>query len=720
VVLDLLSLELEAQTSILGNIGLYSYGTALLAYIMLIILAFITRRKNPLGRSVLAASSLTALWAAIVTLSVVLAEPQVNLIQLSEVARNAAWIFVLLKLIGLYVQGTGHILSTSRWVPWYILSVILILVILFGAAPLADLLPSTFDLALKAGFSTWLAMSIFGLLLLEQFFRNSNDAELWATKHLCVGLGIVFAYDFFMYAQALLFQQLDRDLWQARGLVTAMAAILIATSISRTDSNSAQDNGPRIHLSRHVAFHSLTLMASGIYLITMALAAYVISYLGGSWGGVLQIVFLCASGLTLAVVLFSGQIRARIRVWLSKNFFSYKYDYRLEWLEFTRILASGNNDIPENIIRAVANLAKSPAGILWSRAEDDRFNVVANWEMPAPSEGIDLGWLSQWLQKYEWIIDIREWFSTPDLYRNLELPRQLTDIHKAWLIIPLLFGDRLQGILLLRESDLMRNLNWEDRDLLKVAGRQAASHLAQYQVDKALVESRQFEAFNRLSAYVIHDLKNILAQLSLMVANAQKHKHNPEFIDDMVDTVRNTVDRMSNLMAQLRSGTRQTEQQVFSLAELLEAVVAENELRPPIPELVLVDSMSRLECDRDRLKTVFEQLVQNAQEATKEDGHVTVRLLKSQDSAVVEIEDNGIGMDENFIRHRLFRPFDSTKGLTGMGIGAFESRDFVRSLGGDISVQSTPGQGSLFRVHLPCAKDEAVGHVNTPLEVTSP
>ena len=477
MVLDLLSLELEAQTSILGNIGLYSYGTALFAYIMLIILAFITRRNNPLGSSLLVASFLTALWAAIVTLSTVLTETLFNIIQLSEMARNAAWIFVLLRYIGLRVEGTDHILSSSGWIKWYALSVVATLVILFGAAPLAELLPSVTDLAPKIGFSAWLAMSILGLLLLEQYFRNSNDSELWATKHLCVGLGILFAYDFFMYAEALLFQMLDRDLWQARGLVTTMAAILIATSVSRANSNTRQDNVPGVHLSRHVAFHSLTLMASGIYLITMALAAYVIKYLGGTWGGVLQIVFLCASGLILAVLLFSGQIRARARVWLSKNFFSYKYDYRLEWLEFTRILASGSENIPGNIIRAVANLAKSPAGVLWSRAEDGRFNVVANWEMPAPSEDIQLDSLSRWLQKQEWIIDIREWFVAPDLYQNLELPRLLTDISRAWLIIPLLFGDRLQGILLLRESDLVRDLNWEDRDLLKVAGKQAASQL---------------------------------------------------------------------------------------------------------------------------------------------------------------------------------------------------------------------------------------------------
>jgi putative PEP-CTERM system histidine kinase len=695
------SLEVEAQTSLLGNIGLYSYGTALLAFSMVVILVLITRRNNPLGGALLLASVFTAVWAGVVTLSYLLQEPQALLMKMTEVARNSAWIYMLLKLVGLRLQGTSHFLSTGKWIPWFSASVCILVLILVGSEFLVEFLSSVYDWSLYANFSAWIAMSTAGLLLLEQFFRNSNEGELWATKHLCLGLGILFAFDFFMYAEALLFRQLDLNLWQARGIVTTMAAILMAISISRTDRSEPSEKVRGVHLSRHVAFHSLTLMVSGIYLITMALAAYFIRYLGGNWGGVLQIAFLCASGLTLIVLLFSGQIRARTRVWLSKNFFSYKYDYRLEWLQFTHTLASGKKDIPESVTQAVANLAKSPGGILWSRGDDGRYNVVANWEMPLPTSDIDLYELAQWLELHEWIIDLREWRNAPDMYRNLELPTLLTTLPRAWLIIPLLFGDRLQGILLLRESDLVRDLNWEDRDLLKVAGKQAGSHLAQYQADQALVESRQFEAFNRLSAYVIHDLKNILAQLSLMVANAQKHKHNPEFVDDMVDTVSNTVNRMSKLMAQLRSGAGHTELQEFDLIELLRQVVAQSSLRTPVPTLTVPSEVFPLNCDREKLQTVFGHLVQNAQEASDKDGSVTIRLSLDNGTAMVEIEDHGTGMDEHFVRNRLFKPFDSTKGLTGMGIGAFESRDFIRSLGGNISVQSTPGQGSTFRVFIP-------------------
>ena len=698
---DLVSLELEAQSGMLGNIGFYGYGMASLAYIMLAILVFIIRRNNPLGGALLVATAFTALWAATMTISTISVEPQTTLIMLTEVTRNAAWIFVLLKLLGNLLQGTDHILTTDRWLPQFAIAISLTIAVLVGVEPLIEQYSPVIALSLYVNFSTWLAMSIIGLLLLEQFFRNSNEDELWATKHLFVGLGILFAFDFFMYAEALLFRELNQTVWQARGFVTTMAAVLMAISISRTDRSEPRGNDRGIYLSRHVAFHSLTLMASGIYLITMALAAYFIRYLGGSWGGVLQIAFLCAAGLTLIVLLFSGQIRTRSRVWLSKNFFSYKYDYRLEWLQFTQMLASDDNDIPVNIIRAVGRLAKSHSGILWSRTESGRFNIMASWGVPPPESDIDLGDLSEWLQEHEWIIDLHEWQRAPDLYRNLQLPKLLTEVPRAWLIIPLLFGDRLQGILLLRESDLVQDLNWEDRDLLKVSGQQAGSHLAQFQADQALVESRQFEAFNRLSAYVIHDLKNILAQLSLMVSNAQKHKSNPEFIDDMVDTVSNSVNRMSNLMIQLRSGAGQTELQEFELDELLENVVAECGLRMPVPEFSRVDGDYSLNCDHERLRTVFSHLIQNAQEATENNGQLHVRLLNSPGCAVVEIEDTGIGMDAHFVRQRLFKPFDSTKGLTGMGIGAFESRDFIRSLGGDITVVSTPGQGSIFRVSIP-------------------
>jgi putative PEP-CTERM system histidine kinase len=684
----------------LANIGLYSYGAACLIYALLGAQVFLTRRNRPLAIPLFLASVLTAVWAATVAGSTLLSYPQIKLIQLAELARNTAWLFLLLRLIGLRVQGTDHILASQRWIPWFgiglaiALAALLIMPSLIGTLSLADHLDAS------ATFTLWLAMSIFGLLLLEQIFRNGNEALRWSNKHLCLGLGILFAYDFFMYAEALLFRQLDSNLWLARGIVVSMTAIFVAIGYGRI---SRPNDTRNLNVSRQVAFHSITLLATGIYLIAMALAGYFIRYLGGSWGGVLQITFLCASGLLLVALLFSGQIRARTRVWLSKNFFSYKYDYRTEWLQFTQTLEEGDKSTPENITRAIARLAQSPAGILWSRNEEGRFSFIVNWEMAPPGLDCELGTLPTWLEEQEWVIDLREWRQAPDLYENLELPQFVADMPRAWLIIPLMFGARLQGILLLQASELQTALNWEDRDLLKVAGRQAASQLAQYQAHQALVESRQFEAFNRLSAYVVHDLKNILAQQSLIVSNAEKHRDNPAFIDDMLDTVRNSVERMTRLMDQMRSGTRDKGVRVVRLCALLSEAVDQRRQGNPAPNLRQCDDDLLVEADSEHLTTVFTHLIQNAQEATTKKGQVNVRLMHENHHAVVEIEDDGIGMDEDFMRNRLFKPFDSTKGLTGMGIGAFESREFIRDLGGDIRVTSTPGAGSLFRIVLPCA-----------------
>ena len=247
----------------------------------------------------------------------------------------------------------------------------------------------------------------------------------------------------------------------------------------------------------------------------------------------------------------------------------------------------------------------------------------------------------------------------------------------------------------------MKKINWEDRDLLKTAGQQAASHLAQHQVDQALMQSRQFEAFNRLSAYIVHDLKNILAQQSLIVANAEKHKHNPEFVDDVIATVKNSVDRMTGLMAQMRSGERGSNAKVVDLGELLAKVVDGAKVRQPEAGLECVVDEVLVFSDSEQLATVFGHMIQNAQDATEKTGRVLVRIKPEDNHVTVDVEDTGIGMEPDFVRDRLFKPFDSTKGLTGMGVGAFESREYIRSLDGDISVVSVPGEGSTFRIVLP-------------------
>lgn len=682
----------------LSNISLLTYGLAGFAFALISALLLVRWRVRPLGPSLVTACALTALWALSIALGTLPDYPPFMLIQAMEMLRNLAWLFFLLQLLSLQTGEDPWLWHGRRWLRgWLALAAAGVgLVALRYALPLGGREFTTAeyrDLML----AIWLLLAVFGLVLVEQLYRNASPGERWSMKFLCLALGALYAYDFFMYAEALLFRQLDAVLWQSRGLVAALITPWLAIAIAR-NTKWRMD----LHVSRHVVFHTVTLMGAGLYLLGMSVIGYFIKYLGGTWSGVLQVGFLVASGALLASLLFSGKLRAQLRVLLSKHFFSYRYDYREEWLKFTQALAQLSGDVAEGIVRTMAPLASSPGGLLFSAGDSDPPRLLAHSHMAAPRgcrEG--MGNLPGWLKRSDWVVDLKELRRTPDLYEGLVLPDWLHEAEDLWLVIPLVFGDRVEGILMLQESDLKQTINWEDRDLLKTAGRQAASHLAQHQANAALVEARQFDAFNRLSAYVVHDLKNILAQQSLIVSNAAKHRNNPAFIDDMISTVENSVTRMHRLMEQMRSGVRSSEAESVELACILQEVIAQRGSARPVPTAEFPLDDCQVEADHERLATVFNHLVQNAQEATDPAGTVQVVLACDGQRVTVDIIDTGKGMDASFVRERLFRPFESTKGLTGMGIGVFESREYIRQIGGDIEVESTLGKGTRFTVTLP-------------------
>jgi putative PEP-CTERM system histidine kinase len=269
-------------------------------------------------------------------------------------------------------------------------------------------------------------------------------------------------------------------------------------------------------------------------------------------------------------------------------------------------------------------------------------------------------------------------------------------------VVPLIVHDRLIGFVVLARSPAQHHFNWEDSDLIKTAGRQTAVHLAQMESSHALADAKQFEATSRMSTYVMHDLKNLIAQLSLVVTNAAKHKHNPRFMEDAINTVDNSVVKMNKLLGHLRSDTAQVqEEEEFELCDLLAEVVQTMSNGSPVPSLDCQARGIPLKANPDRFSAIIGHLIRNAQDATPDDGRIIVRLFGLGDRAVIEVQDSGSGMDKEFIRDRLFRPFDSTKGKAGMGVGVYEARDYVHKLGGDIEVISRIGEGSTFRIRLP-------------------
>ena len=220
-------------------------------------------------------------------------------------------------------------------------------------------------------------------------------------------------------------------------------------------------------------------------------------------------------------------------------------------------------------------------------------------------------------------------------------------------------------------------------------------------------ESRQFEAYNRFTAFVMHDLKNLTAQLQLVVSNAERHKRNPEFVDDAIATIANSVGRISRLLAQLTRGASAEHRRDVDLADLIQRVVQRVSNRLPVPQPV-IGTAPNVAADPERITMALDHVLRNAQDATNEAGEVKIELDTHDAAARIRVFDDGVGMDDNFIRERLFKPFDTTKGSKGMGIGAYQVREYMRSLGGDVAVGSSPGRGTCISLLFPKRSDSAV------------
>jgi hypothetical protein len=492
---------------------------------------------------------------------------------------------------------------------------------------------------------------------------------------------------------------MDPNIWSARGMVNAIVIPLLALAATRN-----RDWNLTVSVSRSLISGSTALFASGVYLLLIAGVGYYVRYFGGSWGRALEIVLIFAGLLLLGLVLVSGTFRSKLRVLTSKHFFAYRYDYREEWLKITRALSDATAaTTPQTCIRALAELVESPAGALWLRRGEDGFVPATNLNMSLATavEPVQ-GSLAQFLTRTGWVIDLDEFRARPGAYLGFEAPEWLKSIPGAWLLIPLPNADTLIGFVVLAQPRVRIELNWEVLDLLKTAGRQVGSYLALLQAGEALLEARKFEAFNRMSAFVVHDLKNLVAQLQLLLHNAQRHRDNPDFQRDMLGTVEHVVGRMNHLMAQLRAGATPVESaQSVDLATIARRVQPLRGRGRGGVELDL-DLGVCVVGHQDRLERVVGHLVQNAFDAVGDNPRVRIRVFRSEDEGVVEIADNGVGMTPEFVRERLFRPFQTTKKL-GMGIGAYESMQYVSTLGGRIAVDSAPGRGTTVSVHLPLA-----------------
>jgi putative PEP-CTERM system histidine kinase len=672
----------------MDSFGLIGYSLAAGAYLVFALLIIAARNNTSLARWVLISTLVTVAANSVAALQIKIGF-SLQWAMLADGFKVACWSLLIL-LCNTEYRSFKAIISNQ-----YIRKYLSIWVILMFSCWLASY---TFNFTYEYMFLLFIVLNLWSLVLLEQLYRSANSQVRWAIWPLVIAIAGVAIFDFVLYAQASMVGSIDFDFWFSRGFVSLIVVPLLLISTRRIRNGSV-----RIFVSRNVVFYSSMLMIAGVYLLVMAFAGYVINFIGGEWGSVVSIGFLMLSGLVLVALLITESLRRRLKVFIAKNFFANKYEYRDEWLNLIEKIETTN---AESYYQMATQIMMSKvdvnAGVILKKVTDQRFSVQYSENITLDSAANEqLVQCSAFCTRQGWIIDIEEYRQTPTVYPDLNLDLALIDIHNIRIIVPIFIGKAFYGMFILAGETEIKQLNWEDRDLLFAISKQLGNFISLHEANDKLAESKQFDAFNRMSAFLVHDLKNVQAQLALITSNAEKHGENPEFIADVFETVESATDRLSKVLSQLRNKqVAQSESQLVDISELINSVVQQRNVDSPKVTFESVNNCA-MAIDGETFHSVLNHLIQNAQEATNNNGWVKVELTQQDNHIGIRISDDGCGMSKEFIHNRLFKPFDTTKGNAGMGIGVFEAKQFIEGIAGLIKVESTEGNGTVFTIDLP-------------------
>jgi putative PEP-CTERM system histidine kinase len=404
----------------------------------------------------------------------------------------------------------------------------------------------------------------------------------------------------------------------------------------------------------------------------------------------------------------SPRLRGWLRVTATKHLFQHRYDYREEWLRFTRTVGlsgAASASLEERAVKALADITESPAGLLLMPNEEAQLELTARWNwatIAVPAVACEHG-LAGLLEQHNLIIALDEVRGGTNHQGEIaQLPQWLTEAEDVWALVPLIHFERLVGVIVLARPRIERRLDWEDFDLLRVAGQQLASYLSEQAGQQALMDASRFDDFNRRMAFVMHDIKNLASQLALLADNAEKHADNPAFRADMLVTLRNSADKLSALLARLgRYGANPVNDLCpIDLAQLA-GQVAERFRQTHSVALTWEKSVEVMG-NPEALEQTLVHLVQNAIDASEPGMAVFLDVTAESLHGTIEVIDTGCGMSPEFVRTGLFKTFVSSK-PGGFGIGAFEARELVKAMGGRVAVESRQGLGTRFSVVLPLA-----------------
>ncbi len=665
------------------------------AVLYLLLAVFLLRRARPERTIVVLAASclITSAWAGGIASGVAAAG---RLGGALELVQSAAWFGFVLELYHRSVPSDAARVGKLSGLGLMTLALTTCLA-----------LSSHFSLLLPLGIDGRLGLAACAILLIENLYRNAIEDLRWHITLPCVAIGGLFLYDIVLYSDAALFRRLSPVLMNGRAVLMALLTPLLALFALRR-----RRWGASIEVSHRAVFYSASLVAIGVFLLALAATGEIVRQLGpgreSEWGMVVEVSLVCGGVLAAALFLTSGSARSSLRNLIVQNFLSHRFDYRLEWLRCIATLSQTVTPgaLHTRVIKAVAQTVDSPGGLVFLREPDDgMFRWAGSWNLPpavvpVPAEHP----LVALFRDGSWVVEApagMPWLQP--LPAAASLPGGPADL---WLAVPLSHAGRLSGFVLVARPRAPFVLDHEVFALLRIVGREVANTVAEQRAAETLLQTRQLREYGQRFAFVAHDIKNLSSQLSLLLANAERHISNPEFQRDMLGTVSASVQKINFLLARLKASPEAASEPAPSLTvrdrllAVIDGCVPERRRRIHLEQDAASVGDVRIAMAAGALEDVVTHLLSNAFEASPPEAPVRISCQLAQRRLLIDIVDQGHGMTSDFIRAQLFRPFNSSKS-DGFGIGVYQARQLLRQAGGDLIATSEPGAGTTMRLSLP-------------------
>jgi putative PEP-CTERM system histidine kinase len=550
-----------------------------------------------------------------------------------------------------------------------------------------------------------LLSSVLILVNMERTFRTAVGIMRWRIKYLVLGTALLFGAKLYISSQVLLYSGIHSVILHVNAAAILVAGLLIAYSLVRTKLGDSD-----IYPSQKILQQSVTVVLAGIYLIGVGILADFASMWGGDPAFPLKAFLLMLVVAGLGVVVLSDRVQQKIKLFVSRNFRRPVHDYRTVWSTFTERTGAllDQTELCRAVVKVISETFELLSVTVWVAGEHGKALALGASSSLADDQAEEValppGEVEELLQT------LRQRAAPFDIDRcqdkSIELLRQLNPDHFGKggnrVCVPLISAGEVVGLITVADRVNGLQFSVEDLDLLKCIGEQIAGSLRNIQLSRRLVQNKELQAFQTMSAFFVHDLKNTASTLSLMLQNLATHFGDPAFREDCLRGLSRSVGHLNDLLkrlTQLRQELDLTKTET-DLNELAAQVLGDLE---GAGELTLVKDfqpLPKVMADAEQLRKVITNLVLNAKEAVNDAGEIRVSTVRRNGSVLLMVSDNGCGMSPEFMRRSLFKPFQTTK-KTGLGIGMFHSKAIVEAHQGRIEVESEPGRGTTFRVHLP-------------------